>query len=225
MSSQRLPGKVLTLVDGRPMLLYLLERLRHCSFLGDIVVATSTDKSDDCVKLFCTWNGVNCFRGSLENVAGRFDAIIQKYGFDAFVRVNGDSPLLDSQIIDRGVSLFSRGEFDLVTNIFPRTFPPGQSVEVIRSETFQKAYTLMRSKDDLEHVTKYYYRENQDFKIINFEANLDCSGLKMAIDTADDLQKFENVVSHMTRPHWEYDLPQILDLYKTAYSQEKNYQP
>lgn len=223
MSSQRLPGKVLTPVAGKPMLQYLLERLKLCSLLDSVVVATSTNVSDNPIQLFCDMNRIACFRGSLEDVAGRFDAVIQEYQFDAFVRVNGDSPLLDQTLIDRGTSLFMNGKFDLVTNIAPRSFPPGQSVEVLSSETFRRTYRLMHSKDDLEHVTKFLYRNSEDFKILNFACDLDCDAVKLAIDTNDDLQIFTNMISCMTTPHWEHSLPQILELYRAVTNQGNNF--
>lgn len=219
MSSRRLPGKVLRSVAGKPMLHYLLERLAHCSLLDRVVVATSTEVSDDPIKLLCDTHKVNCFRGSLEDVAGRFDAVIQEYQFDAFVRVNGDSPLLDQKLIDRGIDLFTAGECDLVTNILPRTFPAGQSVEVLRSEIFRQTYQLMDTADDLEHVTKFFYRNSQDFKVINFTCDLCCHDVSLAVDTVDDLDVFRNLVSRMTKPHWKYSLPEILGLHRNTIGQ------
>jgi spore coat polysaccharide biosynthesis protein SpsF len=201
------------------MLQYLLERLAHCNLLDRVVVATSTDASDDPIKLCCDSIMVECFRGSLHDVAGRFDAVIQEYQFDAFVRVNGDSPLLDQNLIDRGVSLFVSGEFDLVTNILPRTFPAGQSVEVLRSETYRQTYRLMHTADDLEHVTKFFYRNSEDFKILNFACDFDCHDWSFAIDTADNLDVFTNMVIRMTKPHWEYSLSEILGLYRNNIDQ------
>lgn len=223
MSSRRLPGKVLKPVAGKPMLQYLLERLEHCSLLDRVVVATSTEVSDDRIKLLCDRNRVECLRGSLEDVAGRFNAVIEKYKFDAFVRVNGDSPLLDQNLIDKGVTLFMSGKFDLVTNIAPRTFPQGQSVEVLRSETFRRTYRLMQTLEDREHVTRFFYRNGQDFKILNFVCEFDCDAVSLAIDTADDLHIFANVVSRMRKPPWNYSLPQLLELFRAATNQGKNY--
>ncbi len=131
MSSQRLPDKVLTMVNGKPLLQYLLERLTHCSSIDQIVVATSEDKSDDPIAVFCHEYGALCFRGPLQNVAKRFYMALEKYNLDAFVRVCCDSPMLDQKLIDQGVKLFN-GEYDLVTNTLRRSYPVGQSVEVIR---------------------------------------------------------------------------------------------
>jgi len=53
MGSQRFPGKVLREINGKPLLLYLIERLGKSSVLSVIVIATSDDKSDEAVVDFC----------------------------------------------------------------------------------------------------------------------------------------------------------------------------
>ena len=95
MSSKRLPGKVLEQIQGKSVLQYLLERIGRCLGLQYTIVATSTDNSDDPIEEFCDDFGIECFRGSLENVAERFRDAAKKYKLDAFVRVCSDSPLLD----------------------------------------------------------------------------------------------------------------------------------
>ena len=163
MSSQRLPNKVLHKVAGKPMLQYLLERLEHCNCLDAIVVATSAEDSDTPIAEHCRQNGVPCYRGSLSNVAGRFNEALNIYHFDGFVRVNGDSPLLDQNLIEKAVSIFLAGDLDIVTNGQKRTYPKGQSVEVLRADTFRYAYQLMREEDEFEHVTPYFYKHAEKF--------------------------------------------------------------
>ncbi|MCJ7777718.1 MAG: hypothetical protein MUP16_05325, partial [Sedimentisphaerales bacterium] len=92
MSSQRFPGKVLYNVSGKPILLYLLERLKQQHSVGLLIVATSDDVSDDPVERFCLKHDVECYRGSLDDVTGRFRDVVVHYGLDSFIRVNGDSP-------------------------------------------------------------------------------------------------------------------------------------
>ena len=139
MSSKRFLGKVLHNVEGKPMLAYVLERLQRCRPLDGIVVATSTDDSDTPVADFCHECGVDCYRGPLQDVAGRFKEVLDEYRFDGFVRVCGDSPLIDQRLIDKGIRIFRRSGFDIVTNVSPKTFPKGQSVEVLSTDTFKAA--------------------------------------------------------------------------------------
>ena len=124
---------------GKPLLQYILERLRKCSTIHQIVVATSDNRTDDPIAEYCRENNTVCFRGPLQNAAKRFYMALEEYNLDVFVRVCGDSPMLDQKLIDQGVKLFN-GEHDLVTNIFPRTFPSGQSVEVVNTKTFKNSF-------------------------------------------------------------------------------------
>jgi spore coat polysaccharide biosynthesis protein SpsF len=212
MKSARLPGKVLQRVRGKPMLEYVLERLDQCKSLSGVVVATSTDPTDDPIAQFCRERGTDCYRGSLTNVASRFMDVLTHSGFDAFVRVSGDSPLLDPNIVDRAVQSFLQGDFDLVTNVFPRSYPRGQSVEVVRAETFKRAFQKMRDEDELQHVTLFFYRNAREFAIHNFAADADYSELHLAVDTVEDMERFSRLLHAMEGPHWRYDLPEILDM-------------
>jgi spore coat polysaccharide biosynthesis protein SpsF len=214
MSSQRLPGKVLRQVAGKPLLQYLLERLDHCCYLEAVVVATSVDGSDTPIADFCQELGVACCRGPLFNVAGRFKEVLEEYQFDGFVRVNGDSPLLDQRLIEEGVAIFLKGDFDLVTNVLTRTYPKGQSVEIVRGETFRAAYQFMRTEDELEHVTRHFYNHRDDFRIFNFESGQDQSGIQLSVDTPQDMDIFASIISHMNKPHWEYTLTETLRIYR-----------
>ena len=218
MSSQRLPGKVLNEVNGKPLLQYILERLEKCSTIKEFLIATSLEKSDDQIEEFCSKTHVPCYRGSLTDVASRFKEILEKERWDAFVRVNGDSPLIDQQLIDIGVNLFIDGNFDLVTNVFPRSYPPGQSVEIVRASTFKKIYSRMNDSDDFEHVTKFYYRNPKEFKIFNFTSLTDYSSAHLSVDTLQDMQVFSSIIKRMTRPHWDYHLEEVLEIYREIYA-------
>jgi spore coat polysaccharide biosynthesis protein SpsF (cytidylyltransferase family) len=214
MSSQRLPGKVLQEVKGKPILQYIIERLEHCCTIKEFVIATSRERSDNQIEEFCSKKHVPCYRGSLNDVAGRFKEILEKERWDAFVRVNGDSPLIDQHLIDNGVNLFIDGNFDLVTNVFPRTYPSGQSIEIVRANTFKEIYSQMNDSDDFEHVTNFFYRNPKEFKIINFTSLTDYSSVHLSVDTLQDMQVFSGIIKRMTRPHWDYHVEEVLVMYR-----------
>ena len=223
MRSQRFPGKTLHKVNGKPMLQYLTERITRCHHVDDIIIATSTDKKDNAVEEFSAKVGISCYRGSLSNVASRFKAILEFNDFDGFVRINGDSPLLDQALVERAVKILMQNRFDLVTNVLVRTYPKGQSVEALRGDIFRKTFDLMEEEDDLEHVTKYFYKHKEQFKIHNFEASEDYSGIQLSVDTVQDMQIFSRMVAAMTRPPWDYHLGELLHLYQRV--QESGRQP
>ncbi|MCF8131451.1 MAG: NTP transferase domain-containing protein [Deltaproteobacteria bacterium] len=212
MSSKRFPGKVLHKVAGKPMLQYLLEGMEHCKNLDTIVVATSVADSDSAIEDHCKEFGVSCVRGSLDNVAARFVEVLDKFEFEAFVRLNGDSPLLDYRIVTLAVDTFRAGSYDLVTNVLKRTFPKGQSVEVIRTETFLNTYPLIHSSHDREHVTSYFYNHQSDFSIFNFELEKSQGHVQLSVDTLNDMRKFDIIADSLRKPHWEYTFEEVLGL-------------
>lgn len=214
MSSQRLPGKVLCEVADKPLLQYLVERLARAKRLTSFVVATSTEASDTPVAAFCQRQGIECYRGELNNVIRRFEDVVDQYGFDVFVRVSGDSPLLDQRLVDLGVELLIQGGYEIVTNVMPRSYPPGQSVEVLRADTFKAARDLATEAEDLEHITRCFYRHRTDFRLFNFSAAADYTDVHLAVDTARDLEVFTTLITSMDRPHWQYAIDEIVQLYR-----------
>ncbi|MCP5102183.1 MAG: acylneuraminate cytidylyltransferase, partial [bacterium] len=155
MTSQRFPGKVLYQVQEKPLLQYILESLAHCPHLHMVIVATSTGASDNPIAEFCIANGIECARGPLEDVAGRFKETLEKYDLNAFIRISGDSPLISPALINEGMRIFNTHRYEIVTNIQNRTFPKGQSLEILAADSFQRAYPVMESARDREHVTPY----------------------------------------------------------------------
>jgi len=214
MTSKRLPGKVLTRIAGRPLLGYLLERLEHSRKTARVVVVTSDDPSDDPVAAFCRDARVECFRGDLLNVARRFLDALDSFGWDSFVRISGDSPMLDQTLVDLAIGIFRQGRFDLVTNVLPRSWPPGQSIEVLRSDVFRDSVPLMDEPNHLEHVTPYFYENKHQFRIFNLFSESQLTEVRLSVDTKADLDVFAGIVGLMDKPHWQYGLAEIVRLYR-----------
>lgn len=210
MTSRRLPGKVLKEVRGRPLLSYVLERLASGVKQRPVILATSNDPSDDALADFCRKAGIACHRGELQNVAARFGSAIEAYDLDYFIRVNADSPFLDPQVIEEAAAIHAEGSFDIVTNIFKRSFPKGESVEIFRSETFLSALNDIRDPEDQEHVTKYFYRNAARFRIFNLEAGHDYSAVNLSVDTAEDFERFERTLDRLKGPLSQYRWRDIL---------------
>lgn len=208
MGSQRLPGKVLTPLAGRAILEWLLERLEHAQTIDAIVVATSDEAEDDAVAAFAAARGVACHRGPLADVAGRVLGAARAHDLDAIVRVNGDSPLLDQRLIDRGVELLKESGADLVSNVRPRTFPPGQSVEVVLTDALERAHAQDSSDEDREHVTGPLY--DGRFRVVRFEADPPRTEPAFTVDTPADLARIEAIMRGMDRPHHEYTWEDLL---------------
>ena len=201
MSSERLPGKVLMPLAGRPALDWLLERLDHATELDAIVVATSDDPSDDPVAEFVRERGTALHRGPLEDVARRMLDAAREHELDAVVRVTGDAPLLDQRLVDEGVRTLRREGCDLVTNVRPRSYPPGQSVEVFLTNALEAAHAGPTTPADREHVTGPLYAGA--FSVVRFFADPPRTEPSVALDTREDHARLEAILSRLDRPHWE----------------------
>ncbi len=212
MSSSRLPGKVLHPIGGRPMLGYLLDRLARARTIGAVVVATSVEKSDAPIAAYCAASGVGCHRGPLADVARRFQGVIEAFPAGAYVRICADSPLLDPEVVDGVVELFSSRHPDLATNTYPRSYPKGQSVEVFSAEAFHRACARMETPEDREHVTRIFYRHPEGFTIRNLNSGRGCGERSLAIDTPEEMAAFEELVAAMDRPHWTYRWEELLNM-------------
>ena len=214
MSSTRFPGKMLHRVHGRPLLEYVLDRVRRSREIDQVIIATSVDASDAPIAEHCRDHGVACFRGSLDDVASRFLGASDAYGLDAFVRVCGDSPLLDPAVVDFGARTFREVEADLVTNCFPRSFPGGQSVEVVRASAFRSARARMTSAAHFEHVTAFFYEHRREYRIHNFTNPAgDQSDIDLSVNTSAQMALFERLVD---RGEDVPDLVRVLERYRAV---------
>ncbi|HVN96943.1 MAG TPA: NTP transferase domain-containing protein [Syntrophorhabdaceae bacterium] len=212
MSSKRFPGKVLYEVKGKPLIQYIIESLQQCRAVNEMVVATSSDESDTPIEIFCDERGICCFRGNLLNVADRFRETALKFGYDGFVRINGDSPVIDYRLIDRAVSIFCEGDYDVVTNVLVRTFPKGQSVEVLKTSSFVEACMNLSDDDDREHVTRYLYRNADHYRIYNIQSSRNYSTVQLSVDTREDMERFKALINRMNRFHWEYTVDELVSI-------------
>ena len=212
-SSSRLPGKVLLEAKGKPLLEYLIERVQKSRELDGVIIATSTTPADDRIVQFCKDRNVKCFRGDLDNVTGRFLAAVQANPMDAFARISGDSPWIDPELVDTAVRAFKNGSYDLVTNVLERTFPSGESVEVLNAKVFSDHFKDIKSQDDREHVTPYFYRNRDRFRILNLTpSGANYSSIRLSIDTQEDFDDFKRMLERLTKPFRDYGWKEIVRL-------------
>ena len=189
--SKRFKNKVLYPIYNKPLIFHVISKIKRSTKKFKIVVSTSLDKSDDKLVNYLKSINVNYYRGSLNNVAQRLYKTSTKYKSPFFVRINGDSPLFDYRILNRALNLKKKNKkFDLITNVFPRTFPKGQSIEIVRISSLKKNLNKFNFFDK-EHVTTYFYKNAKKFKIINFTNKYKLNSMKLAIDTINDLNNIK----------------------------------
>lgn len=167
MGSSRLPGKVLADICGRPALGWLVDRLRRCQMLDDVVVATSISKSDDVLAEWCRQQSIPCFRGSEDDVLHR---VVEAHRFmesEIVVEVTGDCPVTDPAVVDLGIETFFAHEVDVVTNCGPRlTWPMGQYVQVFPLALLEEVDVSVADLAVHEHVSLYFYEHPEHYRIL-----------------------------------------------------------
>ncbi len=187
-TSKRLPGKVLLDVCGKPMLLQQVDRARRAKAIDKLVVVTSTDASDDELAALCGRYGVECFRGSLDDVLDRFYQAAKPHGPEHVVRLTGDCPLTDPAVLDLVIARHLESGADFTSNALEPTFPDGLDVEVCRFAVLERAWREASLKSDREHVMPFVYREPGRFKLCKVRSDVNLSHLRWTVDEPQDLE-------------------------------------
>lgn len=212
MTSSRLPGKVLLPILGRPMMLRQIERLQRCRSLDALVVATSTEASDDPIVSACDTAGVSTFRGSLTDVLGRFEAAARLYQPDVVVRLTADCPLADPLIVDRVVGAFGEGECDFASNTIVRTFPRGLDVEVMSRRVLEEAAREAVLPREREHVTPFLRARPDRYRLKNVADAIDRSSLRWTVDEPADFEFVRRVYERLYPRNPAFTFLDVLEL-------------
>lgn len=192
MSSRRFPGKVLAPFRGEPMVWQVIAAVRRALVAVPVVVATSTDPADDPLVLLLERRGVPVFRGSRDDVFERFRACARTYPSEWILRICGDSPLLDRGVL-QAVVAHAGGGCDLVTTRLSNTFPKGQNAELIRASVMASVDGAALSAHDREHVTPFFYRNADRFRIVSLEYDdPGLARLSFVVDEVEDLRRLED---------------------------------
>ena len=197
MGSTRLPGKVLKNVLGKPLLVYLLERLKRSAQATYLAILTTEQTEDDAIFKICQEHRIPCFRGSVNDVLSRYYLYALERKPNAIVRVMADCPLLDPAIIDAVITEYQKQEVDYVSNTLQYTYPRGMDVEVFSFKALIQAYEEARKEGEREHVTLYMYRHPEIFKIHNVYGKKDYSQYRLTVDTPEDFELIKNIIEYL----------------------------
>lgn len=188
MSSTRLPGKVLKPLAGRPMVLRQIERLARCRRIDRLVVATSTEPTDDPLAAALAGEGVAVFRGPLDDVLARFIGALDAHPADHVVRLTADCPLTDPEVVDATIALHLAEAADYASNTPARfAYPKGLDVEVISAAALRQAAAEAATPEEHEHVTWGVWTRPERWKIAWLKsARPDDGDIRWTVDTPDD---------------------------------------
>lgn len=212
MSSSRLPGKVMLPLAGAPMLARQIERLKRSRLIDRLVVATSDRDEDEGVAALASSVGVDSFRGSLENVLDRFYKAALPYRPKLVVRVTGDCPLADWEVIDGCISLAIEDGYDYASNSLTRTWPDGLDVEVFTFAALETAWREAKDPFELEHVTPFLHRHPERFKLGQYVNDIDRSDLRWTVDERSDYEFVGRIYDRLYPSNPAFTTEDVLNL-------------
>lgn len=218
MSSSRLPGKVLMPFLGRPSLKMMIERIKQSRYIDEIVIATTTDKSDDSIEKLGSSLGVTVYRGSEDDVLARVLGAAESVNADLLVKLTGDCPLIDPIIIDQTITAHLSGDYDYTSNLLnERTFAVGLDTEVLWIDTLRRANESTSTPMDRTHVTCYIYHNPQFFKLhgITANAHTQSGDLRITLDTKEDYELIKKIFETLYPDNMEFRAKDIVKLLRT----------
>jgi spore coat polysaccharide biosynthesis protein SpsF len=198
MGSTRLPGKILKKINNKVILDYVIDRLRFCKKLDNIVLATTTAKNDDILEQYSVDKKIDYFRGSEEDVLSRYYHAANIYKADIIVRITSDCPFIDPEIVDMVIKKHIGGNFDYTANTIKRTYPRGLDVEVFNFDVLESDFKNANEKHQREHVTPYIKEHPEKFKLKNIEAKdkLKRPDIRITIDTIEDYELIKKIIQN-----------------------------
>jgi glutamate-1-semialdehyde 2,1-aminomutase len=210
MGSTRFPEKVLKPVCGTPLIGILLERLRRAQSVDQIVLATSNDARNDALADYVRQLGIEVYRGSEQDVLDRYHGAARRARADTVVRVTGDCPLVDPQLVDEAVAAFHNSGVDYLSNCEPPTYPDGLDVEVFSARALEKAWREARRPPEREHVT-LYLQHSGHFRVLGLPAAESLAAERWTVDEPCDLEVIAGIFSHF-HPRRDFSWREVLDL-------------
>ncbi len=214
LSSARFPGKVLAPLHGMPMIFFMLKRLERLKRVDAVILATSLDPSDDPLALAAHDAGIDCFRGSLDDVLARFHAAAQLAEADIVVRLTGDCPLIDPELVDSVIDLLISDGADYASNTAPPTYPDGLDVEAMTMATLTVAADEAELRSEREHVTLFIHSRPERFRLATVVGKADHSALRWTVDYPDDLKLVSALVAAIDGDPVEAGFEECLRAYK-----------
>ena len=199
MNSKRLPGKVLLdITNEKKVIEFLIEQL-ETSNLQQKIVAIPDDTTNDILFNFLNNLKISCYRGSKLDVLDRYYHCAKKFSFKHIMRITGDNPLIDPDIVNNAIDEYCHSSCDYLTNSIDRTFPNGTEVEIFSFDALEIAWKNAQKKSEREHVTSYFYNNPKKFKIHHFKQQKNQSKFRYTIDRKEDYALVVEILSRIKK--------------------------
>lgn len=189
-TSSRLPNKVLLNLPyngDKTVLEQVINRVKKSKYINKIIVATTTNKTDDKIEILCKNLQINCFRGSEDNVLSRYYEAATKYKADLIARITSDCPCIDYEIMDKLIEFHLNNNNDFSSNNQIHSFPHGLDCEIVNYNVLVEAFKNATEKYEKEHVMPYIYISNPNkYKLGILKDKNNNHDIRITLDTKED---------------------------------------
>lgn len=205
--STRLPNKIFLDLAGKPVLERVIDRVRAAETVNQVVIACPDSEQNNIIEEFVDGlEGIGLFRGSEDDVLGRYYQAAKKYSADVVIRITSDCPLMDPEVIDKVVKVFLDNQSDYVANILgERTYPRGLDIEVFSFATLEKMAQIATEAEDREHVTLYLRKHPEEFSTANVTHHTDYSAYRLTLDEKDDYTLISKIYERMPANDYSFE--------------------
>ena len=217
MTSTRLPGKVLLPAGGKPMLQHLVDRLRQVKSLQAIVLATTINRTDDCLEVFAQEQDIAYFRGSEEDVMSRVIGAADSVQADIVVEITGDCPIIDPLIVEQTIQMFRHNTCEYASNSLIRSYPDGMDTQVFALETLKRSAAMTNDPLDREHVTLHICTHPELFRQVTLIASPDLywPELGLTLDEKEDYELLQNLIEYFGPSKPYFSCREVIELLRT----------
>lgn len=218
MGSTRLPGKVILDLAGKPLIWHVVERLRRVPGLAGIVIASTADPQNDALADFAAREGLPIHRHPLEDdIAGRLSGVVRELDATAILKVNGDCPLVDPEVLARLLDRYlSEPGLDYVSNKSIKTYPMGLSAEVIAAHPLLWCDENLSAATDREYVADWIRNHTDRFAVASIENERDLSEHGWMVDTPEDLAFVQGIFARLYRDGEVFGMEKVLTILSDA---------
>lgn len=214
MTSTRLPGKVLLDAGGQPMLAHLINRLKSVSSLDGVVLATTTNQTDDVLEEFSKKMKIGCYRGNEDDVMSRVIGAAESVNADIIVEITGDCPIIDPEIIEQVIRVFKENNVDYVSNAHVRSYPDGMDVQVFPLEVLKRSSLMTNDPLDHEHVTLHIRNNPEIFSRIHLVSPPETHWpeLGLTLDEPNDYELLKKIINHFEKSKLFFSCRDVVSL-------------
>jgi spore coat polysaccharide biosynthesis protein SpsF len=213
LDSKRFPSKLLSKIDCKLLIEWSLFPFIKKNEI-DVVLATTNREIDNPLVDIAVKYDIKYFRGDCENVALRVKNCIEKYNIECFARINADSPFVQEDLLIEGFYKIEHENYEFVTNLYPRAFPYGISLEILKSETYLNNFKNFVTDTHKEHITSYFYENIKNFNYYNMAYKYgNDHDVRLVIDTYEDKERIESILKRFPE-NYQPSLSELIIEYK-----------